>query len=57
MAILRKQMRMMSGAGAVVYACLGLCACRVCMMNDVSVYRPEVIPVESGAIHNAGAGT
>jgi len=48
-----------SGLVAVVCACLSLCACAVCKVNwvnVVSVFRPEVIPVESGAIQNAGSG-
>lgn len=40
-----------------VCVCLSLCACRVCKVNAVAVFRPEVIPVESGAIQNAGCGT
>jgi len=46
-----------SGALAVGAACVGLCACMVCRVNDVSVFRPEAIPVEDGAIQNAGCGT
>lgn len=46
-----------AGATAVALACLALCACVVCRVNDVAVFRPVAIPVEEGAIQNAGAGT
>lgn len=60
MAKLKKRIRMAAGVMAVGGACLGLCACAVCKVNwvnAVSVFRPEVIPVERGAIQNAGCGT
>lgn len=46
-----------AGVSVVGAVCLSLCACRVCKVNDAAVIRPEVIPVEDGAIQNAGAGT
>lgn len=46
-------------AGALVIAgtCLGLCACAVCRVGEASVFRPVAIPVEEGAVQNAGAGS
>lgn len=38
-------------------ACFGLCACRICQVDSVAVFRPEIIPAEDGAIQNAGCGT
>ena len=44
-------------AASIGAACLAVCACRVCLVNDVAVFQPEVIPVEDGAVQNAGCGT
>lgn len=57
--MMRMSRSLLQAAGAIgaALACLVLCACRVCPVDDVAVFRPEAISAEDGAIQNAGCGT